>query len=160
MHRCADVVELGVTCRASAVQRLREVSESGRKAGMVFALGLERMIARVFGEGSLSDGEHEVMAEISDGVVIIVLITTTSTTTGFLLHHCTGWKHVHPEENQRKQLLQIRRQRHWHRHVAVVLLQQLQVLFVLFSFVPSRIFRIILFWKCSFVQHFTAHHNL
>ena len=61
-QRCADVVELGVTNRSSALQRLEDVLKSGKEVGVTFALGLERLMTREFGEGCLGRGERKVNA--------------------------------------------------------------------------------------------------
>ena len=71
MHRCADVEELGVTSRASALQRLTRLSTEGSEAGVAFALGLQGSLARAFGEGCLSEAEMKVARDFCccDGVV-------------------------------------------------------------------------------------------
>lgn len=71
MHRCADVEELGVTSRASALQRLTRLCTEGSEAGVAFALGLQGSLARAFGEGCLSEAEMKVARDFCccDGVV-------------------------------------------------------------------------------------------
>jgi hypothetical protein len=80
VHRCDDVEELGVTNRASALERLTRLSMEGNAAGVAFALGLQGSLVRAFGEGCLSEAEMKVARDFCccDGVVerkdVIILI--------------------------------------------------------------------------------------
>ena len=56
-HSCKDIEELGVTCRASAMQRLADVRG---QAGVAFGLEIMTSIMSAFGAGSLSQGEKQV----------------------------------------------------------------------------------------------------
>ena len=60
VHRCEDVNELGVTSRASAIQRLNDVALAGQE-GVAFALGLLTSLMRAFGEGCVSRAERQVI---------------------------------------------------------------------------------------------------